>query len=188
MSWKPWHKTRQIHTASPPAARICAVGVESGGGNFEVRLRTPDSRLRAKVSIYFSPNGPYDKTSIDISNDASLWIHAADQMRSGGSSALAPTNDLESQLDGTPVTRDAPLTFPVSAGLLGYGREFVTASDFISAWVSIRTNGTAGEWWAQAQWQPEGQRLPDDEWNEVVAQCSLEVLSLDPWAPEIEVG
>jgi len=183
VSWKPYDGKRQIHTASPPAVRVCHVSAEGGGGDFEVLLRTPDSRLHAKVTIYFSPAAAYDRIATDIAETASLWIHAEDQMRMGGSSGRAPTNDLESQQDGTPVTRDAPLLIPVSPGLMGYGREFVTASDFISAWLHVEPNGTVGEWCAQAQWQPSGQRLPDDEWEEVKSQCSLEVLSLSPWVP-----
>jgi hypothetical protein len=174
MAWRPYHRVRQIYVPNPQG--ICTVGLESGGGLFEIRWRVPDSRLRVKCSLIFSPEGPWNRSTFDISASADMWIYAADQMRQGGSSGLAPVNDLE-ELAGVPITRAAPLPIPRSAGLIGYSREFVTSADYIVARVTFNPNAElAGEWVAQGQYQPEGQRLPDAEWDEIRSQCgSIEV-------------
>lgn len=182
--WKPRSSKRQIYTPNPQ--RVCSVGLESGGGNFELRWRNPDSRLRLKATLLFAPEGTHNPYTLDITGSGFLWPYAADQTRLGGSTRLAPVTDLE-EVAGVPVTRDAPLALPLSAGLLGYSREFVTAADFVVFLANIQPNGDcAGEWTVLGQWQPDGQRLPDDEWDEIRAQCDIAVVSADLWIPEGE--
>lgn len=178
MSWKPRNRLRQIYC--PNAAHVFHLGAESSG-TFEIKVRNPDSRIRMKVTIYFAPTGPWNPQTIDITGFSTLWIYAADQQRLGGSSTDIPITDL----DGS--TRDAPIDIPVSAGLVGYSREFVTAGDFIKAWLAVESNGVIGDWNVQIQAQPDGQRLPDDEWQDVMSQIDVtirQISDLGPQAPE----
>jgi hypothetical protein len=165
--WIPRDRKRQIFLPNPK--HIVHMQPESGNGTFEIRVRNPDSRIRLKLTIYFAPSTPQDPQTVDITGNATLWIYAADQSRLGGHSGDIPITDL----DGS--TRDAPIAIPVSAGLLGYSREFVTAGDYVKAQLAASPPGIPGDWNVQIQAQPDGQRLPDEEWNDVRAQIDFDV-------------
>jgi hypothetical protein len=174
--WKPRSRLRQIYCPAPK--HIIHLDDGFPDGTFEIRVRNPDSRIRIKVTIYFDPTSPINPQTVDITGSTSLWIYAADQPRLGAFTGDIPITDL----DGS--TRDAPIAIPASPGLLGYSREFVTAGDFIKAWLAVSAPATvAGDWTVQIQAQPDGQRLPDDEWEEVRAQIDVEVAQISADGP-----
>ena len=132
--WKPRDQRRQIYCPNPRHIFHLAGEV---AGTFEFKVRNPDSRIRMKVTLYFAPSSPQNARTVDNTGLATLWIYAADQQRMGGSTTDIPITDL----DGS--TRDAPISIPASAGLLGYSREFVTAGDFIKGWLDLTSGSVA---------------------------------------------
>jgi len=173
--WISRDRRNQIFLPNPK--HIVHLAAEDGQGTFEIRVRNPDSRIRLKLTIYFAPSIPQNPATVDITGNATLWIYAADQARLGGHSGDVPITDL----DGS--TRAAPISVPASSGLLGYSREFVTAGDYVKAWLAVQSNLVVGDWNVQIQAQPDGQRLPDDEWNDVRAQIDFDVRKISDAGP-----
>ena len=91
-----------------------------------------------------------------------------EQDYSGSGGVLTPSVAIEG-------TSTAPTSLPKNPGLSGYSKEFVTAGDAIQGLLTLASGfGTGGSVVLQARWQPDGQRLPADEWDEVSRLCSLQ--------------
>ena len=131
-------------------------------------VMTPDSRLRTKVTLLFSATPPYTLPEDLTGLGATLWLYESEQDYGGGNAGLVPSV----ALDGS--TLLVPIAIPKSVGLAGYSREFVTAGDAIQGQIKIATPaGFIGKIVLQARWQPDGQRLPADEWEEIETLCSM---------------
>lgn len=167
MGWGgPVPGSRQIFIASQVLCNFTKGGAAEGPVTLPPFLvMTPDSRLRTKVTILFSGNG--------ITWPATLGTLALFEMEQdyGGSSAT-----LIQSVAVDPPAPGGTITLPLAPTLLGYSREFVTAGDAIQGNLVIGAGtGNGGKVIVQARWQPDGQRLPRDEWEEVMGLCSLNV-------------
>lgn len=155
---------RQIHMPSPII--LCTnSGVGESPLTYSTRLRvpTPDSRCRVKLSILFVPTA--GEAPDDITGNSTLWIAACDYdqkgVGGGGGRTIPETN-----LVGTEAV---PLAIPAAAGLLGYSREFVTSADCIEATFATQSilGGVAGTWVLQTRIQPDAVTLDWQEWDEI---------------------
>jgi hypothetical protein len=167
--WRPYEGTRQIWT--PPGVQLFNItSTPEGALTSEWRTMTPDSRLRCKVTLLFSPIGgtpiPIDLTAFG----ATLYLYEEENDYTGPSGSMIPSVALEG-------TASAPTALPKNPLLWGYSKEFVTAGDAIHGVLTLNPTGsvTHGQWVAQARWQPDGQRLPDAEWDEVKRFCNMMV-------------
>lgn len=130
-------------------------------------VMTPDSRLRVKIAIILSlAQGtalPFDSSALG----AFLYLAEMEQDWTGASAQLLPCVAIEG-------TQTAPTALPKDPDLLLYSKEFVTAGDAIAGYMTIQPEeGPIGSLVLQARWQPDGQRLPDDEWDEIRRLCSI---------------
>jgi hypothetical protein len=155
---------RQLEIGTAPLAYFTG-NVTTAAVTIPFRVRNPDSRCRIKVSILFTP------ISGAVGNIAAkamtLWLFEAEKDRSGQSGAVIPCVDL----DGS--TQIAPIAIPKSAGLGGYSYEATTAGDYIAGEITVPIqigDGSGGALTLQTQLQPDGQRLPDKDWDEVRAE------------------
>lgn len=154
---------RQIYMPAPII--LCTnAGVAESPLTYATRVRvpTPDSRCRVKLSILFVPTS--GEAPDDITGNSTLWAAACDYdqkgIAGGGGRTIPETN-----LVGTEA---APTAIPVSAGLLGYSREFVTAADVIEANFATQTiSGVQGAWVLQTRIQPDAVTLDWVEWDEI---------------------
>lgn len=126
---------------------------------------TPDSRLRFKLTILFTGTGVIFPAPL-----GTLSVVEMEQDDAGGSAILLPAVAVD------PVAPGGTISLPLAPQLQGYSREFVTAGDAIQANLTLAAGfGAGGQVVVQGRWQPDGQRLPADEWDEVVTLCSLVV-------------
>jgi hypothetical protein len=133
-------------------------GGESGAATYFIRVPTPDSRCRVKLSIvFFSTGAPGTDAG------GTIWIAACEQDQkgvSGSSGKTAPVTNVEG-------TQAAPTAFP-AAGLQGYSREFVTAADCLEATIAISSGqNTPGYWVLQTRIQPDSVTLGWEEWDQI---------------------
>ena len=147
----------------PPAIVLCTNG-GAGENTFStvVRIPTPDSRCRVKLSILFVLIS--GESSNDITGASTLWVAACDYDQrgaGGGGGRTIPMTNVEG-------TEAAPTSIPQSAGLLGYSREFVTAADCLEATFSTASLGLRqGAWMLQTRIQPDAVTLDWEEWDEI---------------------
>jgi hypothetical protein len=103
-------------------------GAAGDGGVAAALIKTPDSRVRCKVTIL--PSNP----NVDLfGSGLKVWIGGVEEDQSGPSgSEFIVVNSI-----GPAVTRAAPQAFPLDAGLQGYSREFVTSIDLLRVELTI---------------------------------------------------
>jgi hypothetical protein len=166
----------QISYGDSPA--ITLGHVTSGEGDTasaKVRIFTPDSRLRVKVSLFFLLDNPTDTNPV-TNLGASLYLGEEEHDYSGKTGADFICTDILRDSAGNVIHQSAPLPIPEDVGLQGFTQEFVTAADSIIA--IFRTgNGTllapapSGHWVMQVRYQPDGQRLAPEDWDYVKRKC-----------------
>ena len=148
-------------------------GDAGAAGSIRFRLETPDSRVRTKVSILFVPAAGTSAVTFAQSTGAQLWLYETEADQTGTSGLDVPCVDIEG-------TFAAPTAIPKSSGLAGYSREFVTIGDGVEGQLSFpideSSGGPKGTVALQTRFQPDGQRLPFDEWDEVRRQCSINLI------------
>jgi hypothetical protein len=169
---------RQFYVPKRIVPVVFTGAAEKPGGTARFRVITPDSRVRVKVSVLCVP--PYGQT-VDFAGLAmTLWMGAVDDDASGSSAGLSlPITNVMDPIAGVPVTQAAPAPFPAD-GLSGYSREFVTAADAIEGIITVPgapATPLTGVVSVQVRYQPDGQRLPWDEWEEIRRECGIRVLS-----------
>jgi hypothetical protein len=147
----------------PPPLTLCTFtggGVEAPVALPPFLVMTPDSRLRTKVTLLFS-----GLTSVPAPL-GSLYLAEVEQDFGGPSAQLLDSVAIEG-------TAAAPTSLPKNPTLLGYSKEFVTAGDAIRGYLTVGSGINGGSIVLQARWQPDGQRFPPEEWDEVKRLCSL---------------
>lgn len=172
MGWSGAPSKRQIFI--PPPATLLFIPPDFEAEDDiqlpEFRVMTPDSRLRTKVTLLFSfPQDPDLVPPIDLTGAAAtLYLYELEQDYGGSSAQLIPSVALEG-------TFAAPTPIPKFPFLDGYSKEFVTAGDAIGGLFSVSNPSALSGFMVmlQARWQPDGQRLPDDEWDEIKHLCAL---------------
>lgn len=147
---------------APPPILLCPnLPDEAATQTFKIRIPVPDSRCRVKLTVALFSTG---QVQDDISNAGTIWVAAYEEDQkgvSGSSGKLVPVTNVEG-------TEAAPTNFPVSAGLQGYSREFVTAADWLGADILIQGNqNKAGFWVVQTRIQPDAVTLEWQEWEEI---------------------
>lgn len=152
---------RQIYCPPPillgpqPAAEAIALSAH-------VRVPTPDSRCRVKLSVVFYPSS--GAVPGGLAGVGTIWLAAYEEDQGGaggGNGRTVPVANVEG-------TSAAPTSFPATAGLAGYSREFVTAADYVEAEILINGSGAAnGNWVVQTRIQPDGVTLMWKEWEEI---------------------
>jgi hypothetical protein len=153
----------------------CSQGSE-GSAESKVRVYVPDSRLRVKISLTFVRDNTGNASTPVTNLGATVYMGAEEQDRSGKNGAFLLVTDILREDDGTVVHQSTPLDIPENAGLDGFSWEFVTAAD--SVLVVFTTNaGINGHWVLQVRYQPDGQRLSDDDWDYVKRQCHAALIS-----------
>lgn len=149
----------QIYEPKPLIIATCAGGGENTL-NTRVRLPVPDSRTRVKLTVMFVPTAGIANPDLTGDGDK-IWVAAYDEDATGGGGGrTVPVTDVEG-------TQAAPTSFPASAGLLGYSREFVTAADWIEAEVTLTSPPVAGAWTLQTRIQPDAVSFSWDEWDQI---------------------
>jgi hypothetical protein len=143
-------------------------GSNGPGGVTQFRVETPDSRLRVRISVVGIPEAG-GQPDFMFALGAKLWLAALEDDQTSTSGIAIPV------INTIPlVTRAAPLAIPQTAALGGYSRELVTAADAIFGELTIPAligDGQIGVVALQVRYQPEGQRLPWKEWDEIRREC-----------------
>lgn len=166
----PYGGKRQIIIPQPIILGFNSGGSEAPTQSVEFRVQIPDSRLRVKTSVIFVPNAPV--FPVDISTmDPTLFLAEEDECYSGQYSGYVP---LVAIIPGTSV--GAPLSLPAAADLLGYSIESTTAADAIHGYLTWSSGAIPGLWTLQTRYQPDGQRLPDEDWAETRQLCNATLL------------
>lgn len=148
---------RQIYKPTP-----IILNTFPGAFGVQIRIPNPDSRCRVKMSIIFFPVA--GRSLIDMTGAGTIWVVASDEDQKGVSGSSGKTEPV-TNLEGT---QAAPFSFPQTAGLAGYSREFVTSADWIEATVNINTGeGVLGAWVLQTRIQPDAVTLDWGEWDEI---------------------
>lgn len=146
-----------------PQPQIIATQAVGGGENSlitRVRLPVPDSRTRVKLTVMFVPASGVANPDMTADGDT-IWVAAYDEDSTGGGGGrTVPITDVEG-------TSALPTSFPVSSGLLGYSREFVTAADWIEAVIHLESTLVAGAWVLQTRIQPDAVSFSWDEWDQI---------------------
>ncbi len=157
---------RQLWTPQPIViANVSGVGGHTGDA--ECRLVLPDSRVRAKVSLLFTPSGAITLPVDCTDQGASLYMAEEE---------FNPVSQISEDSVALVGTHAVFQALPLSPGLAGYSREFVTAADSIHLYLNLNSGEvapTAGQWIVAARIQPDGQRLPDEDWDRTVSLISL---------------
>ncbi len=152
---------RNIYRPEPIVLAIANAMTETSYSTV-VRMRVPDSRTRVKLSVLFFPTS--GGLPSNLANLGTIWVAAAEEDQkgiSGSSGRVIPVTDLAG-------TSTAPISFPVSDGLYGYSREFVTSADWIEATIAIDgAAGVRGAWVLQARIQPDAVTFSWDEWDQI---------------------
>jgi hypothetical protein len=150
-----------------------------GGGTIRFRVDIPDPRLRVQIAIRAAPSDQGQKPSTCLAlRNGTLWLSTLedDEGDGGDASGLGtPVNNLEG-------SSTAPISFPLDAGLGGYGREFSTLGNAIQGVIVFPVQAahanTACKLWLQSRFAPQvRQIIPWPLWEELRAQCKQSVLS-----------
>ena len=150
---------RRIHVPKPI---ILAINDGGGENSFTtvVKLPVPSSQTRIKLSVIFYPK---EGDLGDIHNIGTIWVAAAEEDNAGiaGSGGrLIPVTDVEGS-SGTPTS------FPATAGLGGYSREFVTSADWLQAVIFLQSLPNAGVWVLQTSIQPDAVNFDWESWEQL---------------------
>ncbi len=173
--WEPrgspssYNGERQIFRPRP-VTLVVFNGVTTGTKTVKFRLPTPDARVRTKVALIGIPD-PGGSPLFMASKTVTLLLQSIEDAINGG--MPIPVTSLPDPSVGT------AFTIPQNAALGGFSYEALTIGDAIEGTVSVTgvANAVAGRLVLQARYQPDGQRLPFDEWREIVAQCNPGLLS-----------
>lgn len=152
-----------------------------GPNNCKFRVMNPDSRVRLKITVMFVRDAGASASILTM--PTTLYLGEEEQNKKNGKRVLC--TDILRDAAGNVIHQSGPLTIPEDAGLEGFTTEFVTAADSILGifTTSSDAGGTFdGHWLAQARWQPDGQRLCDEDWEYVRRKCHLELVS-EPFRP-----
>lgn len=155
----------------PPARNLVIFnGVTTGSKSVRFRVPTPDSRIRQNVALLGIPDPGGSATFLGGKALTLLLQSVADAIQGG---MTVPVTSLPDSSVGT------PFAIPENSSLGGFAYESVTIGDAIEG--EVTADGTAdaikGRLVLQVRYQPDGQRLPWDEWREIVAQCNPGLLS-----------
>jgi hypothetical protein len=174
---------RQFHAPRPDVLIDTVLGIQAKA---LFRVPVPDSRLRVKVAVFFSPV-PSSITSgglpIDIRSQwpSTIWLGLEEIDFAGRIAGPVPVQNLiVNPTTGLLVTRAAPLTIPSDANVMGYSQEFQTGGDQIVG--ELVTTFSApqnqnGRWMLYTRYQPDGLSMPPDEWESVKKFCTPRVVS-----------
>jgi hypothetical protein len=179
--WEPrgsptsYNGEREIWRARP-VTLITFDGVTTGTKTIKFRVPTPDSRCRTKVALIGVP-APGGSPIFLAGKTLTLQLQAIEDAIEGG--MPIPVTSLPDPSVGT------AFTIPQNAALGGFSYETVTIGDAIEGTISVTgvANGKAGRLVLQTRVQPDGQRLPWDEWREIIGQCNPGLLS-----PAVTIG
>lgn len=156
---------RQIYMPAP--ILLCANTGGEGGLTYStvVRVPTPDSRCRVKLSIIYVPAD--GQAPADVTGATTVWVAGCDYDQrgvGGGGGRTLPVTNVEG-------TQAVPTAIPKAAGLLGYSREFVTAADCLEATLVITSISGIGQgtWVLQTRIQPDAVTLDWKEWEQIRA-------------------
>jgi hypothetical protein len=179
-------KTRRQFHALPDVRIASFDGIDgTTGGEFQLRIATPSGQVRVLISVDFEPAaGQPDDLDITGLGDT-IWLAATNEGSGGATTQDIPNSSVEGM-------RSAPTPFPstriagvvtLDNGLLGYAREFVTASPWITGIVTLAAGGEGGPsppgtWLLKVSYQPDGVVLPDDAWRDIVAMCTSSAFRL----------
>jgi hypothetical protein len=174
-AWEPrgspssYNGERQIWRPRP-VTLITFNGVTTGSKTVKFRLPTPDARVRTKVALIGIPD-PGGSPLFLAGKTLTLLLHSIEDAIDGG--MPIPVTSLPDPTVGT------AFTIPQNATLGGFSFETLTIGDAIEGTVSVTgtANAIKGRLVLQARFQPDGQRLPWDEWREIVSQCNPGLLS-----------
>ena len=157
---------------------------------------TPDARLSVRISLVFRPDplwyvGPYDIFGMTPGGARmltyALWLAAA--VKDNG--AFLPVTNLLGTMGAPgliPDTGGLPVSGSQSGpGLLGYSQTVVADCDAVTGEFHVASLGYTigavtppfGKWFLVTRYQAV-RGLCDDEWSELVPQCSPS-LSGNPW-------
>lgn len=168
---------RQIYVPKRIVPVVFTGAAERPGGVASFRVGIPDARLSVKIAVICVPASG---GAIDFANalGMSLWMGAVEEDSSGSSSGLEiPVTNVIDPIAGVAVTQAAPAPFPAD-GLSGYGREFVTSADAIIGQITVPgapVEPLVGVVAVKVRYQPYGQRLPWQEWEEIRRECSVRI-------------
>jgi hypothetical protein len=147
-------------------------GNPDAGKAISFKVPIPDSRLRVKISILFTPLSGAFPNLLAAGN--TMWLRETEDDR-GASGRTVPCLDLEG-------LKAAPIGIPQTADLAGYSREFITSADNIEG--DLQLVGVAtfiGTVTLQCRYQPDSVTFTQQEWDEIrreavpVADGSLSV-------------
>ncbi len=155
-----------------------------GSQRFQLRGRNPSSQVRFTLSVNFEPAAGFPD-DLDITGwGNNIWLAGTDPSVGGASTQDVPNSSVVG-------TRATPRPFPstlvagvpvLDNGLLGFSREFVTGSPWITGIATLGSGVAAtavpGAWMLLGTWQPDGVVLPDDAWLEIVSLCELKGFAL----------
>ncbi len=147
-----------------PKTLVQAKGLSSGTWSGVVRVPVPDSRCRVKLTVVFYPR-PGGVIPVALKQIGTIWVAGYDEDTEGISGSAGMTEPVQ-DVEGTST---APTLFPVSTGLAGYSREFVTAADWLEAVITIGHSTTVvGTWTLQTRIQPDaGANFGWQEWDQI---------------------
>lgn len=155
-----------------------------GAQEFSIRVVTPSSQVRVKISVNFEPRAGAPDDADITSWGNTIWLAGTDDAKGGASSQDVPNSSVVGM-------RSAPRPFPstivagavvLDNGLLGFSREFVSSTPAVTGRVVCGSGfgGSAlgGAWVLQVSWQPDGVVLPDDAWKEITSLCRIEAFQV----------
>jgi len=174
----------QVHYSDPGEvlANVVGDGAVPQEGTARFRVETPDSRLRVKVSLMFIRSQSGSLSAPVSGLGATIYMGEEETDDSGYRGGKVLCNDILRDSAGNLIHQSAPLAIPEDPGLDGWSQELVTAADSLLGIFTTANSvggaaGPSGAWIIQARWQPDGQRLHDDDWDSVVRNCKVVVLS-----------
>jgi len=166
----------QVWYGDGPQVLATTHGEEGLGGTVRFRVYTPDSRLRVKISLIFTRDDPASDDPITAAVFG-IYLGAEENDRSGSGQGPILVTDILRDAAGNVVHQSGPLTIPEDAGLQGFSYEFVTSADSVLGIFTIAETAVQGKWVLQCRWQPDGQRLADDDWEWVKRGCHATTLT-----------
>ncbi len=165
-------------SASVVLGHVEHVGAEEGEtATAYFRIYCPDSRLRVKASFLFLQDDPNQSDEGFVTDlDAKIYIGEEEHDRSGKLGAGVLCTDVLRDAAGAVIHQSAPLSIPEDVGLSGFTVEFVTAADQLWGFLTTGQEGPSGHWTMQLRFQPDGQRLCDEDWDYVQRKLHATIL------------
>lgn len=175
---------RQRHVLPPVMLMQFNNNSEGHIGDVDFRVEVPDSRLRVNLAIIGKPTGSNTDYAFIGPKLMTMWLRAVEDAIQGGN-AVPITNlwGIATAFDPIPGYIDNTGVAVADTSLGGWGKEFVTAGDAIEGTVHYGSDGVGvqsgtGLLLLQVRYVPEAIRFPDNEWQEICAQCSANVKGL----------